>query len=321
MASSPISPAPAKSRINYPKRIIICRHGESKGNLSDTAYVNTPDWLIPLTPKGILQSRALAKSIKSIVGSGKLYFYTSPYLRTKQTTFECLQLVRSQTVGVREEPRLTEQQFGNFQDVDEVRRQKEDRIRYGRFYYRFPLGESGLDVFNRVSSFLNTLWRDFEDPDIMGGDEGGCEDEEEMNMVIVCHGLTMRLMLMRFFQYTVADFERSENIDNAGFVIMERRDDRLGSTSTSGSVGDDALSLDSRRKTRTYRLNDHGRRLLRFPRHWGDIDHNERSIDELMVEMRRAGISSFCDPGEHVRYWTRKPIRYDDDDDDDDDDE
>lgn len=29
---------------------------------------------------------------------------------------------------------------------------KETRERYGRFYYRFPEGESGADVFDRVSS-------------------------------------------------------------------------------------------------------------------------------------------------------------------------
>ncbi len=28
-----------------------------------------------------------------------------------------------------------------------------------RFYYRFPEGEAGLDVYNRVTSFIGTLFR------------------------------------------------------------------------------------------------------------------------------------------------------------------
>jgi len=62
------SPSNPSRTIVFPKRIIICRHGESKGNVSDSAYVTTPDWLIPLSPKGVLQSTALAHNIKRIVG-------------------------------------------------------------------------------------------------------------------------------------------------------------------------------------------------------------------------------------------------------------
>ena len=36
---------------------------------------------------------------------------------------------------------------------------KEQRALFGRFYYRFPDGESGLDVYSRVSSFIGTLFR------------------------------------------------------------------------------------------------------------------------------------------------------------------
>ena len=57
-------------------------------------------------------------------------------------------------LGIREEPRIAEQQFGNFQDVAEVCAAKEERGRFGRFWYRFPNGESGLDVFNRTTSFI-----------------------------------------------------------------------------------------------------------------------------------------------------------------------
>jgi broad specificity phosphatase PhoE len=86
---------------------------------------------------------------------GIVFFYVSPYIRTLET----LDTVRSNVdesriIGIREEPRICEQQFGNFQNLEQVRRAKEERHKFGHFFYRFPNGESGLDVYNRVSS----LW-------------------------------------------------------------------------------------------------------------------------------------------------------------------
>lgn len=91
-------------------------------------------------------------------------------------------------LGVREEPRITEQQFGNFQDLETVRLAKEERAKFGRFYYRFPSGESGLDVYNRVTSFISTLHRDFSNSHI---------SRPDLNIIIVTHGLTLRLV--RFY--------------------------------------------------------------------------------------------------------------------------
>ena len=43
-----------------------------------------------------------------------------------------------------------------------------------------------------------------------------------MNLVIVTHGLTPRLFLMRWFQYNVLEFETTQNPTNADVVVMER---------------------------------------------------------------------------------------------------
>ena len=76
-----------------------------------------------------------------VVGDDPLYFYTSPYLRAKQTLANMIDsFEQNEIIGVREEPRLTEQQFGNFQNVANVRAAKEERGDYGRFYYRFAQG-------------------------------------------------------------------------------------------------------------------------------------------------------------------------------------
>lgn len=71
------------------------------------------------------------------------------------------------------------------------------RSDFGRFYYRFPEGEAGLDVYNRATSFIATLFRDWSrnDPEV----------QKDMTVIVVTHGLTLRLFLMRWYQYTVRE--------------------------------------------------------------------------------------------------------------------
>ncbi|VEU43333.1 unnamed protein product [Pseudo-nitzschia multistriata] len=140
---------------------------------------------------------------------------------------------------MREEPRVAEQQFGNFQNPHKVRTAKSERRTFGRFFFRFPEGESGMDVYSRCSSFLATLSRDIKQIDLRYSylrnqetNNKANENETEagnplcamadMNILIVCHGLTLRLLLMRYFQLTVEEFESSYNSQNAKLVVMNR---------------------------------------------------------------------------------------------------
>ena len=69
-----------------------------------------------------------------------------------------------------------------------------------------------MDVYSRVSSFIGTLFREF----------GKLDDVENSNVIIITHGLTLRLFLMRWFQYSVEEFESSRNPDNCRIVVMTR---------------------------------------------------------------------------------------------------
>lgn len=142
-----------------PKRIILVRHGESEGNLDGTAYTITPDNKIPLTQLGIQQSKIAGQQIRRVISDDdtrfnwKVYFYVSPYERTRATLREIgRSFCRESVIGAREEVRVREQDFGNFQESERMKTIKETRERYGRFFYRFPEGESAADVFDRVSS-------------------------------------------------------------------------------------------------------------------------------------------------------------------------
>ena len=114
-----------------------------------------------------------------------------------------------------------------------VRTAKSERATFGRFFFRFPDGESGLDVYSRCSSFLATLSRDIKHIDQQysymhrhdSDDDGETSTKcamENMNILVVCHGLTLRLLLMRYFQLSVEEFESSYNSQNAKLVVMNR---------------------------------------------------------------------------------------------------
>ena len=209
---------------NYsgPKRIILVRHGQSMGNVDETAYATTPDWKIPLTQTGKEQAQAAGQILSELLLQGEsLYTYVSPYQRTMETWQVMKQEIDKnpsiQLVGTRQEPRIAEQQFGNFQNPHETIKQKEQRHLFGRFFYRFPNGEAGMDVYTRVTSFLSTLSRDWNQLR-----QHEVVDMENYNILIVTHGLTLRLFLMRYFQLTVPEFEDSFNAPNAELIIMDR---------------------------------------------------------------------------------------------------
>jgi len=108
-----------------------------------------------------------------------------------------------------------------------------------------------LDVYNRVSSFIPTLVRDLDRHRRSG------IDVDNLNVVIVTHGLALRLFLselfqvqiayhiifchahfvshqsytdflVRWFQWSVACFEESQNPDNCELVTMNKRKDSEG---------------------------------------------------------------------------------------------
>ncbi|MGG8408147.1 histidine phosphatase family protein [Streptomyces sp. 12297] len=189
-----------------PRRIVLLRHGESEGNADDTVYEREPDHALRLTVTGRAQAVAAGDRLRAVFGDEPVSAYVSPYRRTLET-FRALRLDPSR-VRVREEPRLREQDWGNWQDRDDVRLQKAYRDAYGHFFYRFAQGESGADVYDRVGAFLESLYRSFEAPD------------HPPNVLLVTHGLTMRLFCMRWFHWSVADFECLSNPGNGDFRIL-----------------------------------------------------------------------------------------------------
>ena len=187
--------------MSAPRQIIMVRHGQSAANQDQTLYNRIPDYRIPLTPQGRAEARAAGERIRRQLDGQKVCVYVSPYLRAHQT-LEALDLDDLVELTM-EEPRLREQDWANFQNPAEIADQKELRNAYGHFFYRFREGESGSDVYDRVSSFMETLYRHWSKPDYAP------------NTLLVTHGLTMRLFCMRWFHWTVEYFESLNNPGNA----------------------------------------------------------------------------------------------------------
>lgn len=199
-----------------PNRIILVRHGQSEGNLSKKVYETTPDYALHLTDQGRKQAHDVGKELKQLVGGERVKFYVSPFWRTRETHLEIEKWFEPWQVDkTYEDPRLREQEWGQTLEDRSGYKEKVEEYRdnYGHFYYRFRDGESCADVFDRVSDFLNTLWRDFQKPNY------------PENVIIVTHGMAMRLFLMRWFHYTVEKFESLKNPKNCGTFILEKEED------------------------------------------------------------------------------------------------
>jgi len=105
---------------------------------------------------------------------------------------------------------MREQDFGNFQGTSEqMKKIWIERSKYGHFFYRIPHGESAADVYDRCSSFNDTLFRQFKRNDF-----------PEV-LVLVTHGIWARVFLQRWFRWSVEYFEDLKNIPHCTWICLE----------------------------------------------------------------------------------------------------
>lgn len=207
--------------------IILIRHAQSEGNKNRDIHQTVPDHRVKLTQDGWKQADEAGQKLRSLLRpSDTLHFFTSPYRRTRETTEGILNALTSpapdhkpspfprHTIKVYEEPRLREQDFGNFQpDSAEMSRMWQERADYGHFFYRIPNGESAADAYDRVSGFNESLWRSFGESDFASV------------CVLVTHGLMTRVFLMKWYHFSVEYFEDLRNMNHCEFVVMKLDED------------------------------------------------------------------------------------------------
>lgn len=214
-----------KLGVKRPKRIILMRHGQTHG------YSHTCDCQVaglqvcalkpeverPLTEEGKLQSLQAGVALRHIIGDESVTFVASPYVSCKQTfKYVSGSFDNDATCQYVEDPRLRNQDHGDWHlkvaasKVDQF--QKQSQV-VGKFYYRWPDGESCTDVYDRVSSFMETMyrkWKHLDRPD---------------NYVIITHSIVMQIFLMRWFHWDVDTFGRLKKFKNGQLAVMEKQED------------------------------------------------------------------------------------------------
>ncbi|KAK7183899.1 hypothetical protein DPSP01_011844 [Paraphaeosphaeria sporulosa] len=205
-----------------PRMIILVRHAQSEGNKNRDIHQFIPDHRVKLTQLGWSQAEEAGRQLRSLLKpDDTIQFFTSPYRRTRETTEGILRTLTSDEpspspfprnkITVFEEPRLREQDFGNFQPCSaEMERMWQERADYGHFFYRIPNGESAADAYDRVSGFNESMWRQFSEPDF----PSVC--------VLVTHGLMTRVFLMKWYHWSVEYFEDLRNVNHCEFIVMKQ---------------------------------------------------------------------------------------------------
>lgn len=210
-------------------RILLIRHGESMGNVDRDVHRQMADHAIPLSDTGRAQAAYAGTWLKTWSREhppeGSPYrIWTSPYARTRQTAEGVISGVGAELVrDVREHVLLCEQQFGLFDGIpneelpelfplEHAHYAKQEQFE-GRFWARMPLGESRFDVATRVHQSFGTFHRD--------NDRHGIA-----NVIVVCHGVTLRAFVMMWCHRSPEWFEEEPNPKNCAIRLIEDGEDQ-----------------------------------------------------------------------------------------------
>jgi broad specificity phosphatase PhoE len=164
----------------WPSQIVLVRHGESTGNLANTAArgrgdsrldLNLRDADVPLSKTGREQATAVGDVLRDRgEEQGPQLVVSSPYQRAAETAFHALktwEAGREDTCVLDE--RLRERDLGLFNGLtssgirEEYPAEARRRKSVGKFYYQPPSGESWCDVVLRVRSFMVDLQEGYAD--------------------------------------------------------------------------------------------------------------------------------------------------------------
>lgn len=146
----------------------LVRHGESAANIAatraerdglDVIPIDIRDADVPLSPTGARQAEALGRWMPDHRESIDV-FYTSPYLRARDTLAIATSIGGGDPVRAISDERLRDRELGILDlltrtGIARLQPQEAERRRHlGKYYHRPPGGESWADVSLRLRSFL-----------------------------------------------------------------------------------------------------------------------------------------------------------------------
>ncbi|MBA3500211.1 MAG: histidine phosphatase family protein [Myxococcota bacterium] len=210
-------------------RILLVRHGESMGNVDPTVHATTADHAVPLSELGHDQAREagrhIARYFETTAPDEKRHvrLWLSPYRRTRETADALYETAGVWVTDRVEHILLCEQQFGLFDGLTDA--QMRERFPHeksyfdlqcrfgGKFWARMPQGESRFDVAQRIHQAFGTFQRD--------AVQHGIRD-----IVVICHGVTLRAFVMMWCHLSPEWFESEPNPANCAVRLIDHGRDR-----------------------------------------------------------------------------------------------
>lgn len=220
-------------------RILLVRHGESEANVNPSIYKSVPDHAISLTEEGCRMGIEAGRYIKQYFEENHLSkanlghhvrLLVSPYERTRQTAQNILKALNDKSSAtferwvdsVKELPYLAEQDFGLSEgegiaakakcseELDRINLQRKHR---GKFWSRFPHGESPFDVAVRMSGVLSEI-------------VGGCTTSTAsrgriQTFIVVSHGITIRAFIAAWCGKSPEWLSDSVNPPNCSIQLVD----------------------------------------------------------------------------------------------------
>lgn len=152
----------------------------------------------------------------------KTRLWNSPYRRARETARIIEGQVSDIILDAREDVLLCEQQFGLFDGKtkeetkklfpEEAKCYAHQKQANGKFWARFPQGESAFDVACRLRQFFGTLKRDEQDKQIS-------------DVIIVCHGNVLRLFTQMWLHKPWEWFSAEPNPGNCAIRLLDGNKD------------------------------------------------------------------------------------------------
>ena len=196
------------------KRIILIRHGESEGNKDHTIYRTKPDHAIELTEFGKQQAIEVGKQLKELLNPNETnILISSTYTRALQTSFKIIAEAHECIDSVRESVLLREQEQGDSYKMDILPIERE-RKKIGKWYYRYPNGESAVDVYQRLLMFDYQLVAPLEN--------------KVDTLIIVAHARTIQVYLMILLGLSHIEWAELPAIANCYPIVLKHDFDSGG---------------------------------------------------------------------------------------------
>jgi 2,3-bisphosphoglycerate-dependent phosphoglycerate mutase len=210
-------------------RILLVRHGESLGNVDESIHATTADHAVPLSDRGVEQAREAGRAVAAFYAKEladerpHVRLWVSPYRRTRQTADAVHEAAGAWITDRVEHILLCEQQFGLFDGVPEAELPRRFPAEFdyydmqcrfgGKFWARMPQGESRFDVAKRIHQAFGTFHRD--------ALEHGIQE-----LVVICHGVTLRAFVMMWCHLSPEWFETEPNPANCSIRVIDGGTDR-----------------------------------------------------------------------------------------------